>query len=226
MLDEYGDPIAIDIDGRAFRQCKDCGFLTLRNEYSGLLDEVDADFRTTGNPPRRRVPNRTMQSMDSEVTTPYRHVPICFAQEYNLLNDLWPSENPFWDKDIPGEMVKQIIDKERPCASYMRWRPGFTPKEHREMQDRQRQRDNERAAQKEAKDREDARDEQAKKWRSDDLKVIKSQHRWQLFWFGVAVVGATLLGSLIQADWIGKPGFLGDSAPAVSTSTPQVTPTP
>ena len=53
--------------------------------------------------------------------------------------------------------------------------------------------------------REDVRVANTERWHSDDLKILKSQHRWQLFWFGMAVVGATIVGSMIQAAWIPKP---------------------
>lgn len=133
-------------------KCAECGFLTLRNRFSGELDEVDGDFRKTGNPPRRRAvgpraPAATIPVISMAppgVTTgeiwPYPSMPICFVQRYDLWQETHLTERT---EDVPASMVLEIISKERDCVpsvgqlGFTAWRQGFTPKEHREMMDRE-----------------------------------------------------------------------------------------
>jgi len=41
-------------------------------------------------------------------------------------------------EDYPASMVLEILQKDRNCDDFRPWNLGFTPKEHREMLDRER----------------------------------------------------------------------------------------
>jgi len=123
-------------------KCAECGFFSLRNRLTGNLDEMDADFRRTGNPPHREIPvvggaGNKFALVD---TTPYRHVPVCFAQSVDLAKECPGTEELLAKyKDWPAELVLEVITKDRPeCeGKFTPWQQGFAPKEHREMLDRQ-----------------------------------------------------------------------------------------
>lgn len=107
--------------------------------FTGELDEVDSAFRATGNPPYRRVEF----SGGTGTQTSYRHIPICFARAYDLQSEI-PGKLPQGEKDYPAVLVLEVISKDRTCPKrkqadgFTRWQQGFTPKEHREMLDRER----------------------------------------------------------------------------------------
>jgi len=190
-------------------KCKDCGFLSLRNEFTGQLDEASGPYRVSGEPPAWRKPSISSGGLGANrsggLDFPYRTTPICFVMEFDLLAEHLKTGPDYGQMDVSGELAKEIISKERHCAAFTKWHQGFTPKEHREMLDRQWRIKHEDDVREAVWKREDARDKTQADDHSDLMKTMKSQHRWQLFWFGVAVVVATVAGSMIQAGWITKP---------------------
>jgi hypothetical protein len=208
----------------AMVKCAECGFLTLRNDFTGQLDEVDTTFRLSGEAPKRRRPDSPSRQPDGAPAifdTPYLQMPICFVRSWNLFQEFGLGPDLGYAEVAP-DLVLEVITKPRECANsesrlgFVKWEQGLTPKEHREMLDRQWRLDYEQRvrqaidAREDARDvamnaREDARDQTAETRHGENLRILKSQHRWQLFWFGVAVVIATVIGSMIQAGWVGKP---------------------
>lgn len=166
-------------------KCADCGFLTLRNQYTGQLEDMDGDFRRTGNPARRKmaVMGGAGLAVREAHTTPFRHIPICFARSVNLAGE-WPGSKGVLDQyeDWPAAIMLGIITKERPecIGKFTAWEQGFTPKEHREMLDQMKLRGLE----------EQQRDED-RKWRLVELAV---------FGFVATIVGAgvAILAAFIQ----------------------------
>lgn len=88
----------------------------------------------------------------------------------------------------------RVMHRQRVCNAFTPWQQGFTPKEHREMVDRQWMIDREDRRDKEMRDREDRRDREA-----------KSRHRNELVVFGLVLGALTIIGSMIQAGWFPKP---------------------
>ena len=184
-------------------KCADCGFLTLRNAYSGQLDEVDEVFRDTGDPPRRRREEPPgLHNPTALYTTPYHHVPICFAGVYDFLDEM--KLGPGWrDHDLPGVMVKEVIEKDRECPledqglGFTPWQRGFTPKEHRDICDRQQALIQESEIRNLIWQREDARDKRAEDWHKEEMNTLRSQHRQQLIVFGLFVGILSLTGAVI-----------------------------
>jgi len=189
--------------------------------FTGELDEVDSAFRATGNPPKRKVEF----SGGTGTQFPYRHIPICFARAYDLQSEI-PGQLSQGQEDYPAVLVLEVISKDRTCPKrnqadgFTRWHQGFTPKEHREMLDRQWVLDFE--AREHEKDR-TWREEQRRldlEWRAEQeekaegrhdeqLGTLKQQHKWQLLVLGflvtVAIVASTIVGAMIGAGWIKSP---------------------
>ncbi|HEY4712449.1 MAG TPA: hypothetical protein VIH69_07265 [Dehalococcoidia bacterium] len=144
-------------------KCSECGFLAAKNINTRNLEEVEKEFRRSGNSPNEIISGK-------EIGYPrHKEYPICFVQKYDLI-DLF--------EGISGQNSARflaIINEERECELFTKWQQGFTPKEHREMMDRERM-------QKWQTEREEA----DRKWRSKE--------QWQL----VIVAGIfTLLGAII-----------------------------
>jgi len=115
-------------------KCADCGFLAVRHIQTRNLEEVEYESRQEG----------------EILTNRYYRYPVCFVMAVNLRERLEEIENlpenaprqqdaygnytwPTWE-----DLVKILIDNERECELFTKWRQGYTPKEHQEMMDRER----------------------------------------------------------------------------------------
>ena len=108
-------------------KCADCGYLSVRSRVDHSLGDATIDFRERG-----AVPNRT----DDRGMNPnplHEKIPLCFAGQ-TYLGDAIKNVNT---KSNLNDEVKTIINKEIDCKEFTKWRQGFTPKEHREMIDRE-----------------------------------------------------------------------------------------
>ena len=115
-------------------KCAECGFLTARNLGTRNLDEVEMEFRRSGDAPNQLIGGK-------EVWYPiHKPHPICFVQEYDLLDS--------FNKISGDKSIKYlgVVNGERQCKPFTTWKQGFTPKEHQEMLDRQWQLEFERKA--------------------------------------------------------------------------------
>ncbi|HEX78480.1 MAG TPA: hypothetical protein G4O03_08785 [Dehalococcoidia bacterium] len=119
-------------------KCSECGFLTMRDKTNGLLVEAIDDYRISGNVPTYL-----------EDYERYYNYPICFTMAYDLLPEVEEAaRKQFFDKSEDwGKYVLGVITKERECPpkgkalGFTKYQQGFTPKEHREMLDREEWRD-------------------------------------------------------------------------------------
>jgi hypothetical protein len=186
-------------------RCSDCGFITLRNASTGHLDEVDEVFRDTGDPPRRRRDEPPgLINPEPLYSTPYWHAPICFAQANDFLEEM--RLGPLWrDHDVPGSMIKEVIQRERVCPSaneaklgFTPWQRGFTPREHREILDRPWRLENDQRIRESVWKREDTRD--AEMSRREDARDNESRTRhWrELGVFGGVIAIATVVGGAVD----------------------------
>ena len=176
-------------------KCAECGFLTLRDEATGLLVEVIDDYRVSG-----RVP-------DIAAYRRYHNYPICFAMAWDLIPEVEEAaqsqvteQNNDW-----GEYVLEVITKDRDCVTtdktlgYTKYQQGFTPKEHMEMLDRQWLLDFQ--SRREQADRE-WREEQRHldlEWREEQEKKASKRHRWDLIVFGLIVTSILSVTTIIAA---------------------------
>jgi hypothetical protein len=147
-------------------KCSDCGYLAARNRDTRELDEVERVFRENGKPPNVTVAGRN----------PYCRqeiMPLCFARSFDfvdLYNKLTSRRANIEDN------IATILNEERHCDSFIEWKQGFTPKEHREMMDRK----------------------EMLQWQTEQK---KQDRRWRIIEVVILIIGAglfALLGALIQ----------------------------
>ena len=106
--------------------CARCGFLSLLTDL-GELGHATAPYREKGHE-------------DSGIrATHFRSDwPVCFVQAARLREELASEPNPP-DDGPAGANRLRVLQRERPdcVGKYTEWIQGFTPKEHREMLDRE-----------------------------------------------------------------------------------------
>ena len=110
--------------------------------------------------------------------------PICFSQQINFVqefSDAGAKRHPVEGEPNPYGVIAAIINAERECTKFTGWQQGFTPKEHREILDRQWM-----------TDREDRRD-------VDQRKFQERLHREQIVIMGFGIILATILAAVIAA---------------------------
>jgi len=114
-------------------KCSECGFLALRDKTTGILVEVNDDYRVSGN-----IPGYISAYKE------YHNYPICFAMAYDLMPEVEEAAQKQSDGEDWNKYVLGIITRERDCTAnrkttgFTKYQQGFTPKEHREMLDRER----------------------------------------------------------------------------------------
>ncbi len=118
-------------------KCVDCGFLALRNSRSRDLDEAEELYRRTGD-----------VTVDGDYLR-HERVPICFARAWDLRDEFRnhvaeqyeEEQRERWLRTPQPEHILALIKEERQCSGFAACQQGFTSKEHRDMLDRQEQRD-------------------------------------------------------------------------------------
>lgn len=144
-------------------KCSECGFLAARNIYTRGLDEVEEEFRQNGVPPVGVLGGK-------EIGYPIqRQQPLCFIREYDLLDSFRKGTK----NGGATQSFLAVINEDRRCDPFTKWQQGFTPKEHREMIDRQ-------------------------EWRNWQEKQHKENIKWRITELIFLVIGAglfTLLGA-------------------------------
>jgi hypothetical protein len=114
-------------------RCKECGFLGQRRLENGLpvaWVEVDSDTREEGilrGTARERGPG-----------APGEGTIRCFAAWADLHSEVNGQEGKGKTKE---EAIRSVVDMERVCDSFEQWKPGFAPREHTEMQLRDKERE-------------------------------------------------------------------------------------
>ena len=128
-------------------KCTECGFLAYRNLEDRSLVEAEKQFREAGFPPQ---PDHPVQGSISDGMTMshgggFGATPLCFANAANLPAEAdtteYDGEHPSISHNVQPTL--KVITMERECTAFTAWQQGFTPKEHRDMLDRQRSIDRE-----------------------------------------------------------------------------------
>jgi hypothetical protein len=154
-------------------KCIDCGYLAARHHETRLLEEVEEDYRNSG-----VSPNTTVGYKHGIGIAVYDE-PICFMRSCDLKAE-YGEKRPGVSKDLLS-----TLRKDRECSSFTDWQQGFTPKEHREMMDRE-------GMKKWQMEREEA----DKKWRMEQEEK-RSKDEWKRYRFlGVMTIVAAICGVL------------------------------
>jgi hypothetical protein len=116
-------------------RCSECGFIAARLIQTRGFIEVDDEKRDSG-------------ELESKYGVNIEPIPICFVNGFNIKGEVealgkgsaeWTRDSiKEWIPPVWASYVKQVLNRERVCESFMKWQQGFTPKEHREMMDRER----------------------------------------------------------------------------------------
>ena len=182
--------------------CAECGYLAVRDKDTRELEEVERS--ETGG-----VGFLFLQAtVDGEISD-YRRkheYPICFMRKRNLgdeYGELAKLDTPEIDKRIIS-----IVFKDRECDEFTQWQQGFTPKEHRDMMDRQWKLEYEARRDAEDKKWREDQDIKAEQRHNDQMDQMQSIHKNEMWIIGfivtIAVIIVTILASAIEANWIPK----------------------
>ena len=101
-------------------KCADCGFLAQRHKETRQLLDAEEGLRKKGDVPRQPIGDGPL-ARTSHPPFVYEHLPLCAQLQI----------------EFPEENTIEAIQQERECPVFTPWHPGFTPKEHQEMLDRQ-----------------------------------------------------------------------------------------
>ncbi len=109
-------------------KCADCGYLAVRSKVDYSLGEAAIDFRDKG----AVAIGYDDKGMNQH--TLHELMPLCFARQPYLRNAIKKID----EQKNRNDEVRRIINQEIDCKGFTDWQQGFTPKEHREMLDRER----------------------------------------------------------------------------------------
>lgn len=102
-------------------KCAGCGFLAVRNVETRELDSPAENYRSDGTIPTSLIKHARLL---------HEERPICLVR-----SPAFPYHPSSEAPDTPHR--KAIVQQEHDCKLWDEWQIGFTPKEHREMLDRQ-----------------------------------------------------------------------------------------
>ena len=179
-------------------KCNDCGFLSLRNRYTGQLEEANEQYRTSGKPSDLRRPGVTHAKSPLEFFDwPHEPEPICFARAFRLDDEVQRDQQG----NRTAESILEVVGTDRTCAEFCKSHQGFTPKEHREMIDREQLlRWQEGREQIDRVWREEQR-RQDLEWREQQERRADRRHRSDIFW--IAIVASVIsAAAAITASFI------------------------
>jgi hypothetical protein len=131
-------------------KCSECGFLALRNTETRELDEAEEAFRRDGKviEVTRAYASKVWDKssfLHEQVLSHNIHeeLPLCFAGEVDLRQGFKVLDTKYKSINTPRvneATVQEIVVKERECKAFTKWQQGFTPKEHKEMIDKEQER--------------------------------------------------------------------------------------
>ena len=106
-------------------RCVDCGYLAVRDFKSRELVEVESGMRETGVQPH--VP-----LYDHKI---YEPPPLCSAGVHNIHRELGSDQ---------ADNFLRVILTARTCDQFTTWRQGYSPREHRDMDILEKQKEDQR----------------------------------------------------------------------------------
>jgi len=144
-------------------KCSECGFLASRGVHSRQLGETEQEIRLNGG---------SVIVLNTGKPFNLFEPPICFMRspDYKAI--------PF-DLRVDKSAVRSEIQRERTCEYFTPRQQGFTPKEHRDMLDRQWM-----------LEREERRDREVKKWQGNQTILA-------LIGMGIFTILGAIIGALI-----------------------------
>ena len=177
-------------------RCADCGLLCYKNQATRTFEHVDAEARKTAQFPTYKLGGGNIR---------FRYDPYCLVLACDLAKELkarTPPSDAGGNFQSPIEAVLEVIGEQRECSSWVKWRPGFSPKEHMEMQllDEQRKWEQEQR-ERDRRWQEEMRKEDLK-WKVDQEKLAEArwikEHRLQRHQLVIVGIVGTLILAIAQ----------------------------
>jgi hypothetical protein len=191
-------------------RCCDCGFLAYPNPATQALEEVTDEERKNG---RLHGVNVSPGSYFGLIPSPK-----CFVMAFDLPLEAQQTYDQAITEQEKKESTKNVLERTRDCVCFCRWRQGYSPKEHKAMQQEQDLRqwqENRLKADREARDEDKKSDREyqeaqkaAENKRQDDQK--QADRKWQLKLAMLAAAFSLVTGTI--GLLLGK--FMNPPAPA------------
>jgi len=173
-------------------KCADCGYLTVRIKSSYSFGEAPSDFRERGVVP-------VIYDEQGRNQHPFHEQePICFILKKDLKKE-FKTETTKGNNTVSAF---NVLHKYRDCDTtdttlgFTEYRQGFTPKEHREMLDRQWMLDF-----KEKREQEDRewRSKEEKERREWQQKQSAKRFRWEVLVVGGVIASLFVISQILAA---------------------------
>jgi hypothetical protein len=166
-------------------RCDTCGFLAMRFYHDAGLHEATQEFRELG--------------LDTNAEAAITRLPFCIVQAARLDKEIEAhhksTQAPNMSLGAPSIMAI-LQKKDRECREWTEWIPGFSPKEHLEMMNRERM-------QKWQEEREEAdrkwRTEQEEKTRQWQERMAKGRLHVDIVVFAIGVTVILSASTIIAA---------------------------
>lgn len=185
-------------------RCADCGFLALRDQQFTQYFEAGLEYRDSGEPNRNQ----------------YHPFPVCFVRAANLKQEMAGTKK---------DDFLRVIHGERPCAEFIPWEMGMSPKEHREMrmEERAEARYREDVARRDAWEKEQREKDKQRDadWRRLDIEARERDRAQDRKWAIIFIVIAAIIGLFFEPvkGWLNKvlgPAPEREARPAAPVAPP------
>jgi hypothetical protein len=134
-------------ENMANHKCADCGFLAqhiFRGSIPQGFIDVEQNPRETGALPGLPFSFGFIYSHGQQDLSPEKmdgdKFPTCFTRAFNLEKEVETLHFEMQKTDKAASYtiaVRNVIAQDRTCEKWVKWKRGFTPKEHQEMLDRE-----------------------------------------------------------------------------------------
>lgn len=154
-------------------KCSECGYLALWHSDHARIDEAPEEFRKTGEVPANFI--------GKEVHRPW---PLCFARAVDI------------DKQTEGKSsaaIRKIVNAPRACDKFTDWLQGYSPREHHDMLQLDRQLEWQRKCEQDDREWRERCQREDRDWRERQARAAAWRHAIVIL---IAIVGAI-------AAWVG-----------------------
>jgi hypothetical protein len=166
-------------------KCQDCGFLALRQHRTQELIRAEKPYRTEG---------RIVVSMADPRYEAAERMPVCAEDKIDFFDVLQSRKTYSPPATVTPDEIVGMLGEERECHTWVQFNQLLTPKEHREMLDRQWM-----------YEQEEKRITEDRKWRSNERMWTHIWHVIDLLVLGVMVATATIVAGAVSRGW--APGW-------------------
>jgi hypothetical protein len=187
--------------------CDTCGFLVMRVWGDTVFYEATQEYREKG--------------VDVGASGSSSRPPLCIVLAARLDKEVEEHTRERAGPNMSNteyDLLPIIQKPDRDCSKWRKWEQGFSPKEHREMMDRQWM-----------LNMEDKRDTSTREWQAEQEAKRRRFQLWLAVLSGLMVILAAMVGALygvyVQRD-VDPPNITIQMPASTPTPIPTFTPTP